>query len=170
MEQQKYWSPYVAGVLLGLVLLSAYVISGRGLGASGALKRSVAFVEYQVSKDHVNNNHFLGKYTRAGHHPLKNWLVFEVLGVLIGGMLSGALAGRLKCTVERGPNITDKKRLLFAFLGGGLMGIGASLSRGCTSGQALSGGATLAVGSWVFMMMVFAGAYMIAYFMRKQWL
>ena len=56
-----------------------------------------------------------------------------------------------------------------AFLGGGLMGIGAGLARGCTSGQALSGGAVLSVGSWAFMMMVFAGAYMLAYPLRKLW-
>lgn len=170
MEQQKFWSPYVAGVFLGIVMLAAYVIAGRGLGASGALKRSVAYVEYQISADHVKNNNFLGKYTTEYKNPLKNWLVFEVLGVIVGGLISGALAGRLKWRIERGPRITVKGRLLFAFLGGGLMGIGASLARGCTSGQALSGGATLAVGSWAFMMMVFIGAYMLAYFMRKQWI
>jgi len=170
MEEQKYWSPYVAGVLLGLVLLAAYFVSGRGLGASGAFKRTIATVEHQVAPSHVEKNHFVGKYFKGSGSPLKNWLVFEVLGVLVGGLISGALAGRLKWKIERGPRFTDKKRLLFAFLGGGLMGIGASLARGCTSGQALSGGATLAVGSWVFMMMVFIGAYMLAYFLRKQWL
>ena len=168
--KEKFWSPYVACVLLGLVLLSAYVIAGRGLGASGALKRSVAFAESKVAMEHVKNNQFLGKYFKSEKSPLSNWLVFQVLGVLIGGFLSGALAGRLKWKIERGPQFTDKKRLIFAFLGGGLMGIGASLSRGCTSGQAISGGATLAVGSWVFMMMVFGGAYMLAYFVRKQWI
>ncbi len=49
------------------------------------------------------------------------------------------------------------------------MGVGAKLARGCTSGQALSGGALLNVGSWAFMMMVFAGAYAIAWFVRRQW-
>jgi uncharacterized membrane protein YedE/YeeE len=50
------------------------------------------------------------------------------------------------------------------------MGIGARIGRGCTSGQALSGGALLSVGSWIFMMAVFAGAYCTAYFVRKEWL
>jgi len=170
MEPQKYWSPYVVGVLLGLVLLSSYVIAGRGVGASGALKRSVAYVEHKIAPGHVENNKFMGKYTKDGKNPLKNWLVFEVLGVFFGGLISGALAGRLKWKIEKGPQFTDKKRLLFAFLGGGIMGIGAGIARGCTSGQALSGGATLAVGSWVLMMMFFAGAYMLAYFVRKQWI
>ena len=56
-----------------------------------------------------------------------------------------------------------------AFAGGVLMAFGAALARGCTSGQALTGGALLNVGSWAFMMMVFAGAYAVAYFVRWQW-
>ena len=43
------------------------------------------------------------------------------------------------------------------------------LARGCTSGQALTGGALLNLGSWVFMLMFFAGAYALAYFLRRQW-
>jgi hypothetical protein len=44
------------------------------------------------------------------------------------------------------------------------------MARGCTSGQALTGAAELAVGSWVFMLCIFAGAYAAAYFFRKEWL
>jgi hypothetical protein len=50
------------------------------------------------------------------------------------------------------------------------MAIGAQFARGCTSGQALSGGALLNLGSWAFMMCVFAGAYLLAYFVRRAWL
>ena len=52
----------------------------------------------------------------------------------------------------------------------GKTGFAAALARGCTSGQALSGGATLATGSWLFMLMVFAGGYAVAYFVRRQWI
>jgi uncharacterized protein len=50
------------------------------------------------------------------------------------------------------------------------MGVGAKLARGCTSGQALSGGALLSLGAWAFMLMVFVGAYATAWFVRRQWL
>jgi uncharacterized membrane protein YedE/YeeE len=96
--------------------------------------------------------------------------VFEVLGVFVGGFLSGVLAHRLKLTVEQGPRSTTPRRLAFAFAGGGLMGIGAKIALGCTSGQALTGGALLNVGSWAFMWCVFGGAYAMAYFVRKQWI
>jgi hypothetical protein len=51
-----------------------------------------------------------------------------------------------------------------------LMGIGAKFARGCTSGQGLSGGAVLNVGSWVFMLMVFMAAYALAYSVRRLWI
>ncbi len=71
--------------------------------------------------------------------------------------------------IEKGPRISNKKRLLFAFIGGSLMGFGAKMARGCTSGQGLTGGSMLSVGGWAFMLMVFAGAYATAYFVRRQW-
>jgi hypothetical protein len=165
-----YMNPYLAGVGLGLVLLAAYVVMGRGLGASGAVSSFVAWALGSVAPAHVEGNEFFAEYWTGGFgHPLKAWLVFEVLGVLAGGFLSGALAGRLRRTVEKGPRISVAGRLALAFVGGALMALGAKLARGCTSGQALSGGATLNAGSWAFMMMVFAGAYAVAGLFRRQW-
>jgi hypothetical protein len=50
------------------------------------------------------------------------------------------------------------------------MGFAAKMARGCTSGQALTGGALLSVGSWIFMISIFIGAYVFAYFMKRQWI
>lgn len=171
MEQEtKYWSPYVAGVVLGLVLLATFVSMGRGLGASGALMRLTAYAVDQVSPSAVDNNPYLAQYAGGDQNPLQDWLVFEIIGVIVGGLLSGMLAKRLRFKTDKGPHITVPFRLAFAFLGGGLMGFGARLAQGCTSGQALTGGATLALGSWAFMMTMFAAAYAIAYFVRRQWI
>ncbi len=73
----------------------------------------------------------------------------------------------MKFETNKGPQISNGTRWIMAFIGGALMGYGARLARGCTSGQALSGGAVLSVGSWAFMFAVFAGAYALAYFFRK---
>lgn len=172
MEQanEKYWNPYVAGFVLGLVLLATFVLMGRGLGASGAMMRTVAYAVDKVNPAHVENNAYLAQYAGGDTNPFDDWLVFEVIGVLVGGLLSGLLAGRLKLKTDKGPRISTRGRLAFAFLGGGLMGFGARLAQGCTSGQALTGGATLALGSWAFMLVMFAAAYSVAYFVRKQWI
>ncbi len=167
---EKYWSPYVAGFALGLVLLATFVVMGRGLGASGALMRVTTYAVDQASPQHVDKNPYFAQYAGGEKNPLQDWLVFEVIGVIVGGMLSGMLAKRIRFIADRGPRISATGRLLFAFLGGGLMGFGARLAQGCTSGQALTGGATLALGSWAFMMTMFAAAYGIAYFVRKQWI
>jgi uncharacterized membrane protein YedE/YeeE len=167
---KPYSNPYLVGIGLGLVLLASFVIMGRGLGASGAFSSLVATGVQQVAPDHAANNPYFQEYVGDGSiNPLKDWLVFEVLGVFAGGLISGLLANRVKRTVEKGDRISIRNRLIFAFIGGGLMGFGAKLARGCTSGQALTGGALLNLGSWAFMMMVFAGAYAMAYFMRRQW-
>ncbi len=168
---KPYWNPYLSGFGLGLVLLASFVIMGRGLGASGAFTTAVATAVHQVAPAHAENNAFYAEYLGDGSRsPLKDWLVFEVLGVFVGGFLSGVLANRLKFIVEKGPRIGKPWRLAFAFIGGALMGIGAKIALGCTSGQALTGGSLLNVGSWAFMLCVFGGAYAVAYFFRKQWI
>ncbi|MEZ4762680.1 MAG: YeeE/YedE thiosulfate transporter family protein [Calditrichia bacterium] len=170
-SNNKYWSPYLAaGFLLGLLLLATFVIMVRGLGASGAMMRGVTYAVDTVSPAHVDANPYFAKYAGGDKNPLDDWLVFEALGVILGGLLSGFMAKRLRFKTDRGPRISTGGRLAFAVLGGGLMGFGARMALGCTSGMALSGGATLAAGSWAFMMIMFAGAYGVAYFFRKQWI
>lgn len=168
---KPHMNPYWAGFALGLVLLASFVIMGRGLGASGAFTTAVATTVHAVAPAHAEGNAFYREYLGDGTtNPLKDWLVFEVLGVFLGGFLSGALANRLQLTVEKGPRVGTPARLALAFVGGALMGIGAKLALGCTSGQALTGGALLNLGSWIFMMCVFAGAYALAWFLRREWL
>jgi len=167
---EPFANPYLAGIGLGLVMLAAFVIMGRGLGASSAFTTVVATGVNAVAPAHAQANPYYAEYLGDGTtSPLMDWTVFEVLGVIVGGFLSGTLAGRVRTGIERGPHIGNAGRLIYAFVGGGLMGIGARLARGCTSGQALTGGALLNVGSWAFMLCVFAGGYAFAWFMRRQW-
>jgi len=155
---------------IGIVLLLSFVLMGRGLGASGAFSSVVTATVQAAAPGHAAGNAFYARYLVDGAAgPLGDWLVFEVLGVLIGGLTSGLLAGRLRWTTERGPAITDRRRLVNAFAGGAAMGIGAKLARGCTSGLGLTGGATLSVGSWLFVVAAFAGAYAVAPLLRKAW-
>jgi hypothetical protein len=170
MSAKKYSSPYLVGVGLGLVLLASFFIAGHGLGASGAVMKTITAVEKTVSQEHVDQNPYLVQYGGGKKNPLKDWYIFEILGVLVGGLLSGALAGRVKKETNHGPRISKKQRWTFAVLGGVLFGFGARLARGCTSGVALSGGAVLSLGAWVTMMAIFIGAYALAWFFRKLWI
>jgi uncharacterized membrane protein YedE/YeeE len=167
--EKPYVHPYLGGALLGVVLFLAFFLTGNGLGASGGLNRMVVFVEDKFVPEHVDRTAYLLKMAGGSKNPLDDWIIPMVFGTLIGGFTSGWLNGRLKVTTNKGPNISVRKRWVMAFVGGAIMGYGARLARGCTSGQALSGGATLSLGSWVFMFAVFAGAYALAYFVRKLW-
>jgi uncharacterized membrane protein YedE/YeeE len=170
MTARPYWNPYLAGALLGLALLGAFLVAGQGLGASAFPKRVLAVAGSEVAPQWTARNPSLGQYLEDDSNPLRNWLVVEVIGVVLGGLIGAVSAGRLKATVEKGPNISVRGRLGYALGGGIIMGFAAALARGCTSGQALSGGALLATGSWIFMMMFFAGAYAFAYVVRRQWI
>lgn len=169
IEKVKYWNPYVGGALLGVLLFLSFFITSHGLGASGGVNRIAVAVEDLVVPEHVDKTPYIAKMAGAGRNPLKHWIVFEVVGILIGGFTSGMLRGRVRVETYHGPQITPRTRWTFAFIGGVLMGYGARMARGCTSGQALSGGAVLSVGSWAFMLAVFAGGYGLAWFVRRLW-
>lgn len=166
---KPYANPYAAGILLGLLLFTAFLLTGNGLGASGGLNRLVVYAEDKIAPDHVDQTVYLLEMAGGESNPLDNWVVFVVIGALAGGFASGWRNGRLKVETNKGPNITVHQRWMLAFIGGSIMGYGARLARGCTSGQALSGGAVLSVGSWAFMFAVFGGGYAVAYFVRKFW-
>jgi len=170
-RSEKFWNPYAAGVALGLVMLSAFLLVGHGLGASGAANRLWVAVVGFFAPSAVEHNASMSSLSTDGRGVLDDWLVFEVLGVLLGGIVAAYTAGRLRLGVIRGPKSTVSipARLAFALSGGVLMGLAARAARGCTSGQALSGGAVMSLGSWVFMLSVFAGGYAMAYFVRREW-
>src|SRR3989304_10081512 len=168
--EKPYVHPYLGGALLGVVLFLAFFITGNGLGASGGLNRYVVYLEDLVAPQHIDRVAYLLKLAGGDKNPLDDWIVFLTAGPLGGRFVPGWLHGRLKVETGKGPHISIRSRWFYAFIGGSLMGYGARMARGCTSGQALSGGAVLSAGSWVFMFAVFGGAYALAYFVRRLWL
>ncbi len=168
-EPRPYLHPYVGGVLLGLVLFFSFVLTGHGLGASGGLGRMIIAVQKLFDPQHVNLNPYLALAGGGDKNPLDHWIIWELLGMLLGGFVSGFIGGRLKVETRKGPRITVHQRWLFAVIGGFFMGYGARLARGCTSGQGLSGSAVLSAGSWGFLIMVFLGGYLLARPLRRLW-
>ncbi|MCK6448648.1 MAG: YeeE/YedE family protein [Planctomycetes bacterium] len=163
-----YWNPYLAGAGLGLVLVFAYVVLGTGLGASGAVARTAAVLADRVAPAATEQNAYFGPWFAEGS-PLAHYLVFMALGVFLGGFGSALAAGRIAPGIERGVGTSPMLRLALALGGGVLAGFASRLAQGCTSGQALSGGALLLSGSWAFMFAVFAGGFGAAWFVRKEW-
>ncbi len=163
-----FWNPYVAGVGLGLTLLIAFVVLGTGLGASGGLARVAAVGAHVVAPEAVDANGYFGGWFESGS-PLRHYLVFMGLGTLFGGFISALAARRVRAQVERGARSSVRLRLALALGGGVLVGVASRLAQGCTSGQALTGGALLLTGSWAFTAAVFVGGFAAAWFVRKEW-
>ncbi len=171
MIESKYMNPYLAGFFLGIVLLVTIYITGRGLGASGSIKSVVVASVETVAPAHSKETKFFKEYNSEHQgSALKNWLVFEVIGVIIGAFISGLISNRLKLKLEHPSGSTTRARIFGALIGGLLFGFGSQLGRGCTSGAALSGMAVLSAGGIITMIAIFGGAYAFAYFFRKLWI
>ena len=166
---RPFSNPYLAGALLGLVLFTAFFLTGNGLGASGGLNRMIIWVIDAVAPQHAARVSYLVSYAGGDKNALDHWIVLMTVGIFVGGFVSSRFHHRMKWETIKGPNISVRTRWLMAMGGGIITGFGARLARGCTSGQGLSGAATLSVGSWAFLLAFFAGGYLLAYFVRRLW-
>jgi uncharacterized membrane protein YedE/YeeE len=168
MKNSRFWSPYAAGALLGLTLLTTFYVAGRGLGASGAFSLVSGVGLNAVTPDYADTLKYYSSYL-GSPSPLMNWNLFLVFGVFLGG-LAGALFSRtFKLMFDKGASMSLRTLLATTFTGGVMIGFAARLARGCTSGVALTGGAQLALSGWIFVMAMFAAGFMVAAIFRRLW-
>lgn len=168
-EPRPFVNPYLGGLFMGVVLFLAFFLTGNGLGASGGLNRMIIWAIDLVAPQHVDRVSYLIHYAGGDKNALDHWIVLMTVGIFLGALVTGWLGRRIHSETVRGPRISAHWRWVFAVIGGIIAGFGARLARGCTSGQGLSGGATLSVGSWAFLLAFFVGGYALAYFVRKLW-
>ncbi len=165
--QRPLWSPYSAGFGIGLAVLLAFVLLGHGLGASGLFSRLGANGPALFAQDYVLANAYWGPTLESGFWDY--WLLWLGLGSMAGAFLSAAAGGRLQSGLDRGELISPRTRIFLAFAGGAIVGFATRFTRGCTSHQAISGGSLLATSAWVFVLAVFIGGFLTAFFFRKVW-
>jgi uncharacterized membrane protein YedE/YeeE len=167
MGRKNYWSPYLAGVGLGLTLLATFYIAGWGLGASSAFSLLTGVGVEKISPEFLQHLKYFSDLDVKS--PLLNWVVFEVGGLFLGALAGATLSRNFKLQLDKAPGMGGKARALTAFSGGILIGFASRLARGCTSGVALSGGAELAVAGWVFVIAMFVSGFIGAAFLRRLW-
>lgn len=164
---RPYWPPLLAGIALGLTLLLTFWVRGHGLGASGFFTAATAALGDLVMPAAAEANRYLAPYLKG--NPFAGWITWEVLGLFVGGLAGALTSGRFRASVERGQGLTVGRRLGWAFAGGLLVGLGSRLARGCTSGLALSGGATLSVAAFLFLITFFAAGFAVMALIRRNW-
>ena len=142
------WSPYSAGIVIGLLQIPVFLILGASIGTSGSFGSMACF--------------FLDQGGEAGCCPLlKNWWqIGFVVGIVIGAYLSSRLSGVARKSISpmwakilKTPALLP--RLVMAFFGGFIFLFGARLADGCTSGNGISGIALLSVGSCIVITSMF---------------
>ncbi len=149
--RKKEWSPYAAGVLLGLVAIVSIWIPNQLLGASGTFENVAGMLEQAFYPAGVDNVYF--KFVMP---PGLNWQMWMVLGTFFGALIAALASSdfKLKWMPEVqwsqvfGPS--RWKRWLVAFVGGVILEYGAGIAGGCTSGLAISGGLLLAPAAFLF--------------------
>ena len=140
---------------LGFALLNVLVfhhqISNRVIGASSTYPYLGDLLTGQQSSDYFA--------TISGSGKWESWFL---LGALLAGFLMAVIQKRFSFTLihanwKQYKNNNKTSRLIWAFVGGFLLLIGARFAGGCTSGHVISGGMQLAASSLMFAVFVFAG-------------
>jgi len=170
MLSQKAWSPYVAGVVIGLLQIPAFLLIETALGASSSYVTIGGLIASWLDPSVVKIDYVAKHIALTG----KNWWqVALVVGVAIGAFLSMKLSGAKRAPIS--PiwshalgSASPAKRYAVAFFGGFLMLVGARIADGCTSGHGLSGMAQLAVGSTVAVAAMFAGGIATAMLLLRR--
>jgi len=67
MNAKPYSNPYLAGVLLGLTLLSSYLVLGAGLGASAGIARAGAYCELALAPARTLASKYFGGWGGQRH-------------------------------------------------------------------------------------------------------
>ena len=172
-QQQKtqkpdaYWNPLLAGVLLGLVLLATFVVTGHGLGATGFTTRLTAWLGMNIVPAATSANEYLGGMVEEGR-PLSSWITWQVIGVALGALISAYLAHRIAFKMDGAKFLGGSKRPFTALFGGILAGFGARIAAGCTSGLGLSGAAVLSLAGFTFLCTFFATGLIVSRFMKAE--
>jgi uncharacterized membrane protein YedE/YeeE len=151
------WSPYVAGVVIGLLNCIAIVVSDKFIGCSTAFSRSSGMLEKLLRGKQAAEQAYYKKFT-----PEIDWEWMLVAGVAVGAFVSAGLSGSLRAVFV--PDLWAKTfggsavlRFGAAFIGGVIVAFGARWAGGCTSGHGISGTMQLAASSWVAALCFFAG-------------
>jgi len=161
--RNKTLNPYVAGALIGILLVLSVIVAGKYLGASTTFARGASVIEKSVGIDYSKFEYFTTKKGKYGPGSLPNWQMMYVIGIAMGAFIAAKLSGTFK--VKTVPSMwkgkfgsSPLKRGIVAFMGGAIGLIGARLAGGCPTGHGLSGLSQLAVSGFIALAFFVIGA------------
>lgn len=163
MELER-WSPYIVGIGIGILSWFTFLFSNQALACSTAFARSAGMIEKLFRGNKVTEKAYYQKFI-----PQIDWGWMLVVGVVIGAFISSSLSGSFQlkwvpAIWESAFGSSTLPRLVVAFIGGILMGVGSRWAGGCTSGHGISGTLQLTVSSWIAAISFFIGGIITAMF------
>lgn len=162
--RKENWSPYAAGILLGVTAILAVAIGDHLLSASGGIATIASNLFSMLPAETTSQN----IYFKFIYPPGLGWPVVLLIGVFIGGLLSSLSSGTFRLRWNDDPTwhkvfgSARWKRFIIGFFGAVILQFGASIAGGCTSGLAISGGMLLAPSAFLFMAGMFASGILVA--------
>jgi len=111
---RRFVNPYLSSFGLGLVLLLAVLVMGRGLGATAAFGSVVAAAAGLAAPEWTAANSALKGY--FADPQWVNWTVYLIAGAFVGALVSAWLARDICPRIERGPQVSVRARLALAQL------------------------------------------------------
>ncbi len=159
----ELWSPYIVGVGIGILVWLGFLLSNKAIGCSTAYARTFGMLEKAVRGKKVEEKPYYKKFI-----PEIDWEWMLVLGIVVGAFLSSIISGIFR--VEMVPLVWEETigssyiiRFVGALIGGILLGFGARMAGGCTSGHGISGTIQLALSSWLAFIFFFIGGILTAF-------
>jgi uncharacterized protein len=157
MLNKPAWSPYVAGILIGLLQFPAFLWMDTGLGASSSFVKMSTYILPLLDFD-VRQLPYFKDFVSD---PTDLWQMCLVFGVVLGAYISSKSSGLRRGAPSPVWNmdygLSNRRRYVLAFMGGFILIFGARLAGGCTSGHGLTGIGRLSVGSFIAVFSIFAG-------------
>jgi len=151
------WPWWQAGILLGLLNAATFYVSNYYLSTSTTFSRGAGMLVALVAPEHVAQNAYWAKTK-----PVVDWQFMLVVGLFLGAFLAAKLSRTIEVSLV--PRLFaarfgggSARRWGIGLLGGILVGFGARMADGCTSGHTLSGAAQLALSGWIATLGFFAG-------------
>jgi uncharacterized protein len=158
----KTWSPYLAGVGIGILSCLAFLLSDRPIGCSTAFVKARGLIGKAVNAEKIAAMDYYREIV-----PRIDWQLMIIPGVIIGAWISVTLSGQfhlmwVPTLWEQTFGPSPVLRVAAALAGGILLGFGARWAGGCTSGHGINGSIQLSLASMVTAGCFFAGGIAVA--------
>ena len=141
------WPWYVSGPLIGLIVPSLLLLSGRTFGISSSFRHICSIASPGKSRiAYLKDNDWRGE----------SWNLLFVGGILIGAFVAARFLSA-EAVVLLPASLGTTGGMAELFLGGILVGFGTRYADGCTSGHTISGLANLKWPSLIASLSFFAG-------------